>query len=155
MTEHFAKWVPIDGVENEMWVEALHDDYEGLRILLRGTSPSTGVLRICFRSYYLYRNADESYRDKLWLEAAFEQRDWPLCITFESRLIDWLYEECGGVYSKAEMIHYLIKTGADVIEVVTNKTPPTVEWLTGSDDADRSNVDLVKRGKRGSYYNKK
>jgi hypothetical protein len=71
--------------------------------------------------------------DPTWTEAAFEQRDWSLCITTSSKLIEWLYEESGGVYSMDEMVHYLIKMGADVVEVVVNKikqnTPPKVEWL--------------------------
>ena len=115
MTETYNKWVPAEEIENEMWVEALYDDYEGLRILLKGSS--SRILRISFDQYYVYRNADESYRDILWTEAAFEQRDSSLCITTSSKLIEWLYEESGGVYSMDEMVHYLIKTGADVVEV--------------------------------------
>jgi hypothetical protein len=34
--ETYKKWEPLEGIEAELWVEALHDDYEGLRILLRG-----------------------------------------------------------------------------------------------------------------------
>lgn len=30
MIETYNKWVPVEGIENEMWVEALHDDYEGV-----------------------------------------------------------------------------------------------------------------------------
>ncbi len=36
-----------------MWVEALHDDYEGLRILLKGNGSAAGVLRITFVQYFI------------------------------------------------------------------------------------------------------
>jgi hypothetical protein len=60
--ETYKKWEPLEGIEAELWVEALHDDYEGLRIILRGNPVKSPVLRITFRHYYMYRNADESYR---------------------------------------------------------------------------------------------
>jgi hypothetical protein len=59
MTETYNKWVPAEEIENEIWVEALYDDYEGLRILLKGSS--SRILRISFDQYCVYRNADESY----------------------------------------------------------------------------------------------
>src|SRR6266478_5318178 len=132
MNEKYKKWEPVAGIENEMWVDALHDDYEGLRILLKGSSESSGILSISFRQYYGYRNFDESFRDKLWQQNNFEPRDWSLFKTTSSHFIDWLFEESGGVYSKEEMVHYVIKTGADVIEVVAKLTPPKVEWLTSN-----------------------
>jgi hypothetical protein len=154
MEEKYNKWEPVQGIENEMWVEALHDDYEGLRILLKGNSESSGILSISFPQYYVYRNVDESYRHKLWRKGNFEQRDWCLFKTAASEFIDWLFDESGGVYSKEEMIHYVIKTGADVIEVVANQTPPKAEWLTSTASAEPSAGTIVKRGKRGTYLNK-
>jgi hypothetical protein len=154
MEEQFIKWEPVDGIENEMWVEALHDDYEGFRILLKGSAQSSGILRITFAQYYGYRNVDESYRDKLWQKGNFEQRDWSLFNTAASEFIDWVFEESNGLYSKEEMVHYCIKTGADIIEVVANQTPPKVEWLTSTTRATSSDGTIVRRGKRGTYLNK-
>jgi hypothetical protein len=154
MEETFIKWEPVEGIENEMWVEALHDDYEGLRILLKGSADSSGILSISFPQYYGYRNVDESYRDKLWRKGDFEPRDWSLFKTNSSEFIEWLFEESGGVYSKEEMLHYVIKTGADVIEVVAKLTAPKVDWLTSTVFAEPTAGTIVKRGKRGTYLNK-
>jgi hypothetical protein len=154
MEEKYNQWEPVEGVENEMWVEALHDDYEGLRILLKGHSESSGILSISFPQYYGYRNFDESFRDKLWQQYNFEPRDWSLFKTTSSEFIDWLFEESGGVYGKEDMVHYVIKTGADVIEVVAKLAPPKVEWLTSTVSAGSTTGTIVKRGKRGTYLNK-
>lgn len=153
MSEKYYKWEPVEGIEPEMWVEALNDDYEGLRILLKGNI-SQAVLKITFKQYYLYRNVDESYRIKLWTEGSFDERKWALYKTSGSNLIDWLYEESDGVYEKDKMVHYLVKTGADVVEVVTNQTLPTVEWLNGQSTEQPNGTVLVKKGKRGNYYDK-
>jgi hypothetical protein len=155
MEEKYHKWEPIEGIENEMWVEAIHDDYEGLRILLKGNNPSSAILRLVFDSYYMYRNVDESYRLRLWEEGVFSDMGWSLFRTESSNLIDWLREEGQGVYDDTEMVHYLIKTGADVIEIMATKTPPIVEWL-GVEFSDVSVPGgvLVKRGKRGNYFDK-
>jgi len=150
--ETYKKWEPIEGIEAELWVEALHDDYEGLRILLRGNESSSPVLRITFSHYYVYRNADESYRLALWREAHFEERNWCLFTTTSSSLIDWLSSEAGDAYNKDEMHHYLIKTGADVIDVVTNKNEPKVEWLRKVGNAPEG-ARIVRLGKWGSYFN--
>ena len=150
--ETYKKWEPLEGIEAELWVEALHDDYEGLRILLRGNESSSPVLRMTFSHYYVYRNADESYRLALWREAQFEERNWCLFTTTSSSLIDWLSSEAGDVYKKDEMHHYLIKTGADVIDVVTNKNEPKVEWLKKVGNAPQG-ARIVRLGKWGSYFN--
>jgi hypothetical protein len=154
MEERCTKWEPLEGIENEMWVEALHDDYEGLRILMKGSSESSGILSISFGQYYGYRNFDESFRDKLWRKNILEPRAWSLFRSTFSEFIDWLFEENGGVYEKEEMVHYVIKTGADVIEVIAKMTEPKVEWLTSATTVDSSVGTLVKRGKRGTYLHK-
>ena len=57
-----------------------------------------------------------------------------------------------GRYKKDEMHHYLIKTGADVIDVVTNKNEPKVEWLRKVGNAPEG-ARIVRLGKWGSYFN--
>ena len=100
MKEKYYKWEPVKGIEKEMWVEAIHDDYEGLRILLKGSTISSIMLSVNFSHYYMYCNVDESYRIKLWDEGEFDERNWSLYRTSSSRLIDWLFYECGGILNK-------------------------------------------------------
>lgn len=142
MKEHYSKWIPINAIEQEMWVEAIHDDNEGLKIFLRGRESSSQKICIKFETYYIYRNTDESYRILLWAEGTFEEKKWPLCKTSQSNLIDWIYEEADGVYKKEEMIHYLIKTGLDVVEVVTNLTPPQIVAL---DEKDSEKINTISK----------
>ena len=53
------------------------------------------------------------------------------------------------------MVHYMIKAGADVIEVVGKSASPKVEWLNGTGSStDSSSGKIVKRGKRGTYLDK-
>jgi hypothetical protein len=96
----------------------------------------------------VYRNADESYRLALWREGQFEERNWCLFTTTSSSLIDWLSNEVGDVYKKDEMRHYLIKTGAGVIDVVTNKNEPEAEWLTRIVGYVPEGAKIVRLGKR-------
>ena len=133
MIETYSTWKPIPEIESEMFVDAVIDDCSGLRILLRSRDPLSPVICICFENYYVYRNADESYRLLLWSDGVFENKSWPLCKTSQSNLIDWLDNEEGGVYAKNKMIHYLIKTDVDVIDIVTNQTPPKV-WVLNKDE---------------------
>jgi hypothetical protein len=152
MREEFKKWEPVEGLEAEMWVEALYDDYEGLRILLKGNI-SSAILRFSFKHYYLYRNVDESYRLKLWREGNFDEMRWVFYKASASNLINWVYEESEEIYPKEEMVHYLIKTGADVIEVIS-KIPPAVEWLNNGSSHQINGAVVIKKGKRGSYNDK-
>ncbi len=154
MGEIYKKWIPVENIDNEMWAEAIHDDYEGLRILLKGNTPTSAVLNIRFPQYFAYRNTDESYRLKLWQEGVFDDIKWSLFTTKESRFIDWVFEQSQEIYSKSDMSHYLIKTGADVIEVVTNQTLPVVNWLRPNSSLPSEEILNVKKGKRGTYYDK-
>ncbi len=154
MPEKYSKWEPIQGIESELWIEALHDDYEGLRIIVKGTNEASAMYSILFPNYYTYRNTDESYRLKLWEEGEFEDRKWSLFFIKASKFIDWVHEESDTLYKKEDMMHYLIKTGADVIEVVTNGIEPKVIKLHEKVQSDLESNSLVRRGKRGSYFDK-
>ncbi len=123
----YNKWTPVEGIKKELWVQETCDDKNGLKILLNEGLTTTKILCIVFKRYFLFRNIDESGRIKLWAEATFEDREWPLCITTSSKLINWLHEESDGIYDKNNMTHYLIKTGTDVIDVLTDQVPE-VSW---------------------------
>lgn len=150
MSEIYKKWHPVDNIDKELFVDALHDDHEGMRIILSGKSSGSGILRITFDHYHLYRNVEESNRLKLWAEADFEDRNWSLFQVVNSKLIDWASEETGDVFDRTKAEHYLIKTETDIIDVVTHHVPPKVEWLLpiAKDVPDDS---VVRYGKRSVY----
>ena len=147
MIESYKKWQPLEGIDNELSIEAIHDDYEGLRIILSGRAPGSGIIRITFSHYYMYRNINESNRIKLWNQASFEDKNWSLFQTASSNLLDWLHEESGEAFDKIDMSHYLIKTPMDVVDVITYHAPPRAEWLLPI-VADIPDDTIIKYGKR-------
>ena len=129
MIELYKKWQPLEGIDNELSIEAIHDDYEGLRIILIGRAPGSGILRITFSHYYMYRNVNESNRVRLWNEANFEDRNWSLFQATSSKLLDWLHEESGQAFDEIDMTHYLIKTSMEVVDVITVIAHPRHELV--------------------------
>lgn len=129
MTEvRYRPWAPLEGLPDVLYCEALHDDYEHLRILLKGEAPHARTLRILFESAVAYRNINESYRARTWnhLGEALP----PLTTVEHSPWIAWLIEESGGVLDEVELTHYAIFTPEDCIDVVS-EFAPEVSWLSG------------------------
>src|SRR5215471_15266594 len=150
MNEIYKKWVPSDRVDRELFVDAVHDDLEGMRIILSGKSPKSGVFCITFNHYYLYRNVNESNRIKLWTEGNFENKNWSLFRVENSNLIDWIAEETGEFFDKKKAQHYFIKTEMDIIDIVTHHSLPEFKWLSDPVD-DVSENATVKHGKRSIH----
>lgn len=48
--QQFRAWKPLDGVPARVFLEAVHEDYEGLRFLLRGEDATGRTLRLVFES---------------------------------------------------------------------------------------------------------
>ena len=51
----FKKWEPLPGLPEEMYLEGLHNDYEGFRLLLKGDGDQAKMLRITFDPVLAYR----------------------------------------------------------------------------------------------------
>ena len=126
-TEYYKKWVPIQDIPSALYVEALHDDYEFFRILLKGKDSQSKMLRIFFDSIYAYRNVDESYRLRTW---NFFEGDRPssLYTVDNSIWLKWFHEESQEVYIDRPITHYAIYTGQDCIDILS-EFEPSVEWL--------------------------
>lgn len=60
--QQFRAWAPLEGVPARLYLEAVHDDCEGLRFLLRAENATSRTLRLAFESPVAYRNINESYR---------------------------------------------------------------------------------------------
>ncbi len=126
-------WKPLDGIPQRLYLEALHDDYEGLRFLLRADDATRPVLRLTFESPVGYRNINESYRLRTWASVP-EMKNLSTLLTVEnSKWVSWLVDESGGVLRTEALFHYAIYTEEDCIDVVT-EFPPAVEWLPSKDD---------------------
>jgi hypothetical protein len=125
--QRYVPWTPTENIPKRLYCEALHDDVEGLRILLRGDDSRGSTLRLRFDSVVGYRNVNESFRLKTWGELDMARTP-PLLIVENSQWLEWLHAEAGGVFDANKAVHYAIFTSEDCIEIVT-EFPPTVEWL--------------------------
>jgi hypothetical protein len=123
----YEKWAPVDSIPNRMYCEAIHDDYEGFRILLKGEDSASPTLRLKFDSVLMYRNMDEGAMLKT-LHAIKDRELFPLYIVKNSTWIEWFHEESYNTYTENEIIHISIITPDDVIDILSENTPD-VEWM--------------------------
>jgi hypothetical protein len=120
-------WNPISDLPTRLYVEAVHDDYEGFRILLRGEKASDRMLRVSFEMPLLYRKTDEGDRlrtiqnDARIKEAVF-------FIVECSSLVEWLSTESYEVRDVNAMKHFLFACSNDLIDVVA-ESEPKFDWL--------------------------
>lgn len=121
-------WMPLKDIPTPMYVEAIHDDYEGFRILLKGESPSSKVLRVTFEDNLSYRNTDESYLLRIWHSNKKEVMGKIFYMVENSSYIDFFYNMTEGFYSEWKLSHYAIYTVSDCVDVIS-ASPPTVKWL--------------------------
>ena len=125
---NYIKWNPIDSLPDCLYLEGLHDDYEGFRVLLRGVDIHSRMLRIAFDLPLFYRNIDEGSFLKT-LHAITEQERWALYTVENSSLISWFQEESYGViYRNRQIVHYAILTPNDCIDILSEHEPH-VGWL--------------------------
>lgn len=129
--QRFIPWTPVGNIPQRIHCEAIHDDVEGLRILLRGESPTSSTLRIRFEYVIGYLNTNESYRLKTW-EDLGTTRESPLLIVENSRWLEWLQAEAPGVIDVEKTVHYAIFASEDCIDVAS-EIPPAVDWLSSDE----------------------
>ena len=126
-TPRYIKWVPIDSIPNRMYCEAIHDDYEGFRILLKGENSRSKTLRMFFESILAYRNVDEGYMLRT-LESIKDREIFPLYTVHNSIWLRWFHEESYNIVSNKMITHYSIVTPNDIIDILS-EFEPIVEWL--------------------------
>lgn len=129
--ERYEKWAPIQGLEARMYLDAMHDDREGFRLILRGDEApgARRALRILFESPLCYRATQE---DRL-LDQLYEAHDiypWPIFVVQNSRYTAWFFEQTDKPMG-ATAHHYHIAAMDEVIDVISER-PPVLSWI-GSD----------------------
>ena len=124
----FILWEPLDDLPRPMYVDAVHDDYEGFRILLRSEIPTSPVLKIAFESYLSYRNTDESYLVKIWQSMPSENIGKNFFLVQNSAYIAFFHEMTENIYADWSVKHYAIYTISDCVDVIST-VPPIVAWL--------------------------
>ena len=130
LNQKFELWKPLPDIPGDLYVEAVLDDWEGFRILLRPHDPKKGMLRIEFEHTYAYRNMNESYRLTTWA-------NWPgpapagnpgLLLVRNSSWLSEFHSESQNVYHDEKIVHYAIFSPEDCVEVLS-ASEPRVEWL--------------------------
>lgn len=123
----FKKWEPMSCLPNEMYLEGLHDDYEGFRLLLKGSGDKGKILRIAFDPSLVYRNIDEGDFLKMANDGEGLMK-WCLFTVENSTYEKWFHEQSYNIRESENIVHYAIYTPNDCIDVLS-AYPPKVEWL--------------------------
>ncbi len=109
-------------------IEAIHDDYEGFRILLRSDILTDKVLKITFNNHVSYRNTDESFLLKLFGNTDEKLLGKTFYLVCNSDYVDFFNESTMNLYTDWDVIHYAIYTISDCIDILSDQ-PPIIEWI--------------------------
>jgi len=125
-------WEPIENFNNPpgtWFLDALHDDDEGFRFLLRDEKHDTkDLLRVSFEYTLGYRNAEEGFMIRLWHFNEKETLGKIFYTIKNSTYIEFFHYMTQEIYKEWDITHYGFYTQIDCIDVLSS-TPPKVEWL--------------------------
>ncbi|MEM9557060.1 MAG: hypothetical protein AAGC60_22570 [Acidobacteriota bacterium] len=122
-TEVFYKpWELKHALPDRLILDALYDDFEGFRLLLRSYEPIQQVLRVRFPDHLAYRNTNESERLRTWSR----YRDAARCGIFQvenSRWLEWIGIESFETLKLDELRHFAVHSVEDCVDVITYSDP--------------------------------
>lgn len=133
MTETYRAWRPEDWPNALLYLHSLVDRSDRLIITLESENFSvhTPVIQIHFGFPRLYRNIDEGYRLKQ--QSEFQCNRQSVVYTVEnSPLVAELQEQSLGTLEGWDLIHYLIATANDWIDVVSEVEPHVRKFEEGT-----------------------
>lgn len=121
-------WEPLPDLPKIDSVDALMDDWEGFRILLRATDLTKPMLRVRFEAAMCYRSMEESYFlngygpiPEDWFGKTFFKVE-------DSSFLSQFHEISSRVYEDWNITHFGIYAPNDCIDVLAT-SEPSVEWL--------------------------
>ena len=121
----YKKWNPIPVLEDKcLYVEAVHDDWEGFRIWFSSENTKLGVVLIVkFEVALMYVNSDESYR--LSSVQNREQMKFPHLFwkVENSELIKEFHRQSVNIYEDWEIQHFAFLSGGDCVDVLSLSEP--------------------------------
>ncbi len=123
----FVKWVPELSVPNKLRCTKLIDDESGLSIYLRSTVGEAISLQLNFETSLAYRNLDESYRGNL-IQQLDTKDIFPFYQVFQSDWVEWFHSESLEILRSREIIHILVVTPDDCIDVLS-EIPPKIKLI--------------------------
>lgn len=113
-------------IEEELNVESITDDVNGLNILLHSEKLENRI-QIVFDSPISYRNTNESYLVKLWSETDDDVLGNVFYKIENSSYKGFFHEMSLGIYKDWNVVHYAIYTGQDCIDVLS-VAEPMIRW---------------------------
>ena len=127
-------WTPIENLAESLYIRAIYDDYEGLRIILAEYDNETKEVLIEFRRVSAYRLTEEligmHILDGYSIEP-FENgecRPWSLFTLTNSEYLKWASDKSNTASEAFGLVHYLISTEDETLEVLSSTTP-IVEFI--------------------------
>lgn len=119
MTQRFEVWRIEPGKDVQVSVEALIDDWEGFRLLLRDHATDR-IVRLAFETCVAYRNRDESDLDS---EAARSEGLGRGCFyrVAESEFLQTFEKESARQFQG--LMHFAIVTDSDCVDVLATHDP--------------------------------
>ncbi len=115
-------WPQLGDYPKRMFVEAIHDDWEGFRIILADVEFKTRI-RIAFINKLSYRNTDEGFLLQLWETAEEKKLGNTFYLISNSTYIDFFNEMSYGIHKDKDIKHYAIYSDADCIDVLSIAEP--------------------------------
>jgi len=119
--QRYEIWKPISSIGSAPLVECILDGENGLIISLDFEKDDGHQL--VFESTVAYRNINESYRDRTWMNWDKVKASGSFFTVRNSHWIDWLKTESNGVLDQVQLTHYCIFTEEDCVEIVTEFGP--------------------------------
>lgn len=126
--EHWQKWEPFNGFPNEIWLESLLQDRNGLKIQFECNDGKKIDIIFGYTalSCRVTDEGDMLQSINYWSEEyGNDFFTWPLYKSNNSSFIKWFNEESCEKFVDKTLEHYVFITEDDVIEVIS-ATPPQI-----------------------------
>lgn len=119
-SEEYNVYITEPKIQRGAYLEALHDDFEGFRVILHSPSQKQRY-RVSFDDVFFYLVSDEGKR--LRLGQSFIKQESVIYKADKSAFLDWSFSENLEIVPKDKWNHYLILAADDIIEVISSSAP--------------------------------
>jgi len=123
--QKIIQWKPIHSLKNHFYCDAIHDDYEGFRIILRAEKNDGPVIKILFDNVLFYQNTDEGNI----LNPPASDGDFsfphPFYKIANSKLLGHFHQLSNNIYLNEDITHFAIYTCNDCIDILCSGEPNT------------------------------
>lgn len=121
-SDRYVVWRSGPALTSELYIDGLYDDFEGLRLLLRGRDFTQSAVRIRFADRYAYRYTNESDRLRTWAR----HPEISQAVVYEvenSSWLEWLFAESGETLPLRQLKHFAVYSVEDCVDVISGSEP--------------------------------